>query len=128
MALVTVFRHIPPPIIGTFGVIHDRAFEDFEERLDWLEASGRPVERFDPNREPGEVATREPVRALLAREGDRCLPLVLVDDAVVLSGSYPSRGQLARAVGRAAAATAERAGDEFPYEAGREADTARGHR
>ncbi len=100
MPIVTVFRRIPPPIIGTVGVIHDRSFEAFEEGLDWLEAAGVPVERFDPTNEPGEVADREPVRTLLAREGDRCLPLILVNDAVVLRGGYPSRAQLARAVGR----------------------------
>ncbi len=125
MSFVTVFRRIPPPIIGTVGVIHDRAFEDFEERLDWLEANGLPVERFDPTREPGEVAVREPVRTLLAREGDRCLPLVLVNDAVVLSGAYPSRAQLARAVGRAAKAGEDAA--RFRYETGRESDTTRHH-
>ena len=100
MPLVTVFRRVPPPIIGTVGVIHDRGFEAFEERLDWLEATGLAVERFDPTTEPVEVAARERVRTLLATEGDRCLPLVLVNDAVVLRGEYPSRAQLARAVGR----------------------------
>ena len=101
MPLVTVFRRIPPPIIGMIGVTHDRFFESFEERLDWLEAAGVPVERFDPTADPREVADREPVRTLLAREGDRCLPLILVNDAVVIRGAYPSRAQLARAVGRA---------------------------
>ena len=81
-------------------MIHDRGFEAFEERLDWLEAGGLPVERFDPTTEPGEVAARESVRKLLSMEGDRCLPLILVNDAVVLRGGYPSRAQLARAVGR----------------------------
>jgi Arsenical resistance operon protein ArsD len=101
MPLVTVFRRIPPPIIGMIGVTQDRSFESFEEHLDWLEAAGVPVERFDPTADPREVVDREPVRTLLAREGDRCLPLVLVNDAVVLRGRYPSRAQLARAVGRA---------------------------
>ena len=100
MPLITAFRRIPPPIIGMVGVIHDRSFEAFEEALDWLEAAGVPVERFDPATDPGEVADREPVRTLLAREGDRCLPLILVNDAVVLRGGHPSRAQLARAVGR----------------------------
>ena len=99
--LVTVFRHVPPPIIGTIGVIHDRAFEAFEERLDWLEAIGLLVERFDPGTAPAEVAAHECVRDLLATEGDRCLPLILVNDAVVSRGSCPSRTQLAQAVGRA---------------------------
>ena len=101
MTLVTVFRHVPPPIIGTLGVIQDRAFETFEERLDWLEAIGLQVERFDPSTAHGEVAAREPVRELLSREGDRCLPLILVNDDVVSHGVCPSRAQLARAVGQA---------------------------
>jgi hypothetical protein len=100
MPLVTVFRRVPPPIIGTVGVIQDRDFQAFEERLDWLEAGGLRVERFDPTTEPGEVAARESVRKLLSIEGDQCLPLILVNDAVVLGGRYPSRAQLARAVGR----------------------------
>jgi hypothetical protein len=101
MTMVTVFRRVPPPIIGTAGVIQDRAFEAFEERLDWLEAIGLPVERFDPSAAGREVAARERVRDLLATEGDRCLPLILVNDAVVSRGVYPSRTQLARAVGQA---------------------------
>ena len=100
MPLVTVFRRIPPPIVGTVGVVHDRGFEAFEERLDWLESAGVPVERFDPIAEPGEVAARETVRKRLSMEGERCLPLILLNDTVVLEGGYPSRAQLARAVGR----------------------------
>ena len=99
--LVTVFRHVLPPIIGTVGVIQDRAFEAFEERLDWLEAIGALVERFDPSTAPAEVAARESVRELLSTEGDRCLPLILVNDAVVSRGVHPSRTQLAQAVGQA---------------------------
>jgi hypothetical protein len=37
---ITVIRRIPAPIIGTCGVLHDRAFESFEETLDWLEVTG----------------------------------------------------------------------------------------
>ena len=101
MMLVTVFRHVPPPVIGTVGVIQDRTFEAFEERLDWLEAIGLLVERFDPSTARAEVAAHESVRDLLSTEGDRCLPLILVNEAVVSRGVYPSRTQLARAVGRA---------------------------
>ena len=99
--LVTVFRHVPPPIIGTVGVIQDRAFEAFEERLDWLEGFGLLVERFDPGAAPAEVVAREAVRDLLSTEGSRCLPLILVNDVVVSRGVHPSRTQLARAVGQA---------------------------
>lgn len=101
MTLVTVFRRVPQPIIGIVGAIQDPALAAFEERLDWLEASGFQVERLDPGSAPAEVAAREPVRELLAVEGDRCLPLILVDDTVVSRGVCPSRTQLARAVGQA---------------------------
>ena len=48
MVFATVFRHVPPPIVGTIGTLYDRAFETFEANLDWLETTGVLVERFDP--------------------------------------------------------------------------------
>jgi hypothetical protein len=101
MTIITVFRHVPPPIIGTCGVIQDRTFEVFEEKLDWLEACGTFVERFDPATDPSEVDRREPVKELLVAEGDRCLPLILGDGQVVSHGTYPSRTQLAHLVSSA---------------------------
>ena len=100
MVFVTVLRHVPRPITGMIGVLYDRTFEAFEANLDWLETTGLLVERFDPWTAPGEVTTRPVVRQLLQGDGDRCLPLILVDDTVVSQGIYPSRAQLARAVGR----------------------------
>jgi hypothetical protein len=99
MTFVTVFRHVPRPIIGMIGVLYDRAFEAFEANLDWLETAGVLVERFDPTTAPNEVTRRPVVQQLLSAQGDSCLPLILVDDAVVSQGGYPSRTQLARAVG-----------------------------
>lgn len=60
----------------------------------------RVVERFDPEKEPHEAARFESVVGALARDGRRCLPLVLVDGEVVSSGSRPGRARLARLVGR----------------------------
>jgi hypothetical protein len=99
MVFVTVFRHVPPPITGILGTFHDRAFEAFEAELDWLETTGIPVERFDPSDMPAEVSSRPAVEQLLAAEGDRCLPLILVNDVVSSKGVYPSRTLLARAAG-----------------------------
>ena len=102
MAILTVFRHVPPPIIGTCGVIRDRTFDVFEEELDWLEACGTFVERFDPATDLSEVSRRGPVREMLDAEGDRCLPLILAEGEVVSHGAYPSRTQLAHIVSSAA--------------------------
>lgn len=98
MDFVTVFRHVPAPIIGMVGTFYDRGFEMFEADLDWLETTGVLVERFDPTCALSEVATRPVVQQLLSAEGDACLPLILVNNAVVSRGAHPSRTQLARAV------------------------------
>jgi hypothetical protein len=100
MTIVTVARRVPEPIIGMCGVQYDGTFETLEANLDWLETTGMPVERFDPTTEPSEVATHPLIQQLLSADGDQCLPLILVNDAVVSRGAYPSRAQLARAVGR----------------------------
>ena len=42
---VTVFRTVPPLIVGTCGVVPNPDFDAFEERLDELEATGVVVER-----------------------------------------------------------------------------------
>ncbi len=100
MTTVTVFQHPPPPVIGVCGVVFDRAFEAFEQNLDWLEATGILVERIDPHEQPQEAARYEAVTDSLAREGNRCLPLILVDGVLVSSRVHPTRSQLARLVGR----------------------------
>jgi hypothetical protein len=100
MTTVTVFRHSPLPVIGVCGIVFDRAFEAFEQNLDWLEAIGVLVERVDPQEEPEEAARFDAVRDLLEREGQRSLPLILVDGALVSSRVRPTRSQLARLVGR----------------------------
>lgn len=99
MTLITVFRHVPPPIIGSCGITHDRDFEAFEALLDWIEAGGTLVERFDPITDPAEVARWNSVKEALLTEGDRCLPLFLADGKIVSQGVYPTRTQLARLVG-----------------------------
>jgi len=98
LTLIAVFRRVPPPIIGTCGVTHDRRFEAFEEELDWIEAAGTPVERFDPDRTPAEVDRRESVKELLLAQGDRCLPLVVAGDQIVSQGVYLTRTRLAHLV------------------------------
>ena len=100
MTTITVFRHAPPPLICVCGVVPDRASEAFEQNLDWLEAIGLLVERFDPYRQPGEAARFQAVAESLAKEGNRCLPLILVDGVLASSSVYPTRPQLARIVGQ----------------------------
>ncbi len=100
MTTVTVFRRVPPPVIGVCGVVPDRASEALEESLDWLETTGVIVERFDPTSQPSEAGRFPGVDQALMREGDRVLPLILVDGVIASSGRRPTRSQLAQVVGR----------------------------
>jgi hypothetical protein len=100
MTFVTVFRRVPRPITGMIGILQDPDFARFEANLDWLETTGVLVEQFDPSTAHAEVAKRPVVQQILTAEGDRCLPLILVDEAVVSRGTYLSRAQLAGAVGQ----------------------------
>ncbi len=101
MCVVTVFRHVPPPIIGIIGTIHNHAFEAFEATLDWLETTGTLVERIEPLSASTDVRCYRAASELLAREGDACLPLVIVNERVASRGRLLSRAQLARAIGEA---------------------------
>ena len=100
MTFVTVFRRVPKPITGMIGVLYDPDFERFEANLDWLETTGVLVEQFDPSTAPKEVAKRPAAQQIVADEGERSLPLILVNESVVSRGTYLSRAQLARAVGQ----------------------------
>jgi Arsenical resistance operon protein ArsD len=100
MTLVTVFRHVPKPITGMIGTLYDPEFEKFEANLDWLETTGVLVERFDPSTAQQEVAKRPAVQQIVSADGDRCLPLILVNESVLSRGTYLSRAQLARTVGQ----------------------------
>lgn len=99
MTFVTVFRRVPRPITGMIGILQDPDFEMFEANLDWLETTGVLVEQFDPSTAHAEVAKRPAVQQIWSAEGDRCLPLILVNESLVSRGRYLSRAQLARAVG-----------------------------
>jgi len=74
MNSVTVFRHVPQPIIGMIGVLRNRNFEASEANLDWLETTGVLVERIDPAGEPSEVVARPVAQQLLSATSE-CLPV-----------------------------------------------------
>ena len=101
MTFVTVFRRVPRPITGMIGILQDPDLEKFEANLDWLETTCVLVEQFDPSTAQEEVVKRPTVQQILSAEGERCLPLILVNESVVSRGRYLSRAQHCRRHGRA---------------------------
>lgn len=100
MTTVTVVRRVPPPLVGVCGIEPDRAFEALERTLEWLESTGVLVERVEPSEGVSDSALGADIADHLARAGESCLPLILVDDVVVSAGVRPTRSRLARLVGR----------------------------
>ena len=80
---------------GVCGPDVDPALVTFSADLQWLERQGVEVQRINPAHQPTLFAASELVREELKRHGSACLPVVVVNDAVVSRGVFPTRNQLA---------------------------------
>ena len=91
-----------PPMCCSTGVCGpsvDPQLTRFAADLDWLRSQGVKVERYNLSHAPGEFAANAVVKKAVEDKGNECLPLVLVGDAIVSSGTYPDRDALARLAG-----------------------------
>ena len=99
MTTVTVYD---PPMCCSTGVCGpevDPKLAQFAGDLDWLKAQGLEVRRLNLAQEPGRFVENAAVKALLDRSGGDELPAILVGDALVASGRYPNRDELAAMAG-----------------------------
>lgn len=67
--------------------------------LAWLQTCGVAVTRHGLADDRGAFQDNALVRLALETDGNAALPLVLVDDTIISAGAYPSRPELARALG-----------------------------
>jgi len=91
-----------PPMCCSSGICGPKVDPDlvrFSSDLDWLRKKGVVVERFNLSSHTAEFAREERVAEALNREGNKCLPLILVDGVIVSRGSYPLRGELLQFIG-----------------------------
>lgn len=91
-----------PPMCCSSGVCGPNVNPDlvnFSSDLDWLRAKGVKVERYNLSSNPAAFAQEESVREALTKEGNDCLPLILVDGTIVSRGKYPSRSNLMELTG-----------------------------
>jgi len=87
---------------GVCGPTVDPNVVQFAADLDWLATRGVTIRRFNLAQEPTSFAENAAVKALLARSNGAELPAIVVDGAVVASGRYPTRDELAAFAGLAA--------------------------
>jgi arsenite methyltransferase len=100
MTRVEVFD---PPLCCSTGVCGpsvDPVLVRFASDLHWLANQKVAVERYNLAQQPQAFAANEIVKAALQEHGNRCLPLILLNGAVISQGCYPSRQDLALLTGR----------------------------
>ena len=91
-----------PPLCcstGVCGPAVDPALVRFAADLHWLANQRIAVERFNLAQQPQSFAANEVVRTTLTQYGNECLPLILLNGAIVSKGRYPARDELARLTG-----------------------------
>lgn len=80
---------------GLCGPELDTTLMTFADDARWLTLQGVEVTRFNLAQDPKAFVEHPQVLQALRDEGEACLPLVMVDGAVVRTGRYPTRQDLA---------------------------------
>ncbi|TXH41910.1 MAG: arsenite efflux transporter metallochaperone ArsD [Actinobacteria bacterium] len=107
-------RQPAPPVIRVFepalccntgvcGPDLDQALVEFTADLAALQSRGADIQRHNLANDPMAFAADPTVKAFLQVAGSAGLPLTTVDGVTVLTGRYPSRGDLERYAGVGAA-------------------------
>jgi len=81
---------------GVCGPSVDPALARFAADLEWLKSKGVEVERYNLAQEVAAFTSNPVVKQTLNSKGSKCLPLLLLDGALVLEGAYPAREELAK--------------------------------
>lgn len=80
---------------GVCGANVDETLVRFSSDLKWLESQSVEIERFNLIQNPVEFKNNDAIKKLLASEGKKCLPIIVVNGSIVSKGIYPSREELA---------------------------------
>ena len=109
MKLTTQILHVYDPAMccstGVCGPEVDTKLVQFAADLDWLKTQDVIVQRHNLGQNPAAFVANELVRTALTEQGEAALPLVLVNDHIAATGSYPDRAGLAALLGVEVCAT-----------------------
>lgn len=84
---------------GVCGTDVDQALVTFSADVEWARQNGAHIERFNLAQQPLAFADNELVRAVLVKDGQSALPVILANGQQVLAGRYPTRDELAQWMG-----------------------------
>lgn len=99
---MTKLQVFDPPMCCSSGVCGpsvDPKLPRFAADLEWLKSKGVAVERYNLAQDTAAFTHNPTVKKFLNSTGTACLPLLLLDGQVILSGVYPNREDLARYAG-----------------------------
>lgn len=99
MTTLTVYDPAMCCSTGICGPEVDPKLAQFSGDLDWLKNHGVEVKRINLSQEPALFAQNENVKSVLEKSGVEGLPIIIVNDALLSSGQYPARDQLAQMTG-----------------------------
>lgn len=91
-----------PPMCCSTGICGpgvDPALVEFTADLEWLKRQGIEVERYNLSQQTQAFVSNSTVTDSLKKEGNECLPLIIVDGEIVSKGAYPKRNKLAQLTG-----------------------------
>jgi len=97
-----------PPMCCSSGVCGpsvDPTLAAFAADVAWLTAQGVTVVRHNLSQDPQPFVSNTRVLDRMQREGNSCLPIVLVNGEELGHGAYPRREELASAAGLVAGAS-----------------------
>jgi len=101
MTTLTVYDPAMCCSTGICGPEVDPRLAQFSGDLDWLKNHGVEVKRINLSQEPALFTQNENVKSVLEKSGVEGLPVIIVNDALLSSGQYPARDQLAQMTGLA---------------------------
>jgi len=84
---------------GVCGTQVDDALVAFSTDVAWYKKQGGQLERYNLSQEPMKFVENKAVSDFLQRAGDACLPLIMMDNEMMLAGRYPSRTELSQWTG-----------------------------
>ncbi|GCE25116.1 arsenic resistance operon repressor [Dictyobacter alpinus] len=70
----------------------------FSQDLQWVESQGVRVQRYNLAQQPDAFLQNKKVAGLLQAFDDKSLPIIFLNDDILLYGRYPSRDELAIAL------------------------------
>ncbi len=108
-----------PPMCCSTGICGpgvDPALVAFTADLDWLQRQGIEVERYNLSQQTQAFVSNTTVNDALKKDGNDCLPLILVDGKIVVQGVYPTRDKLAELAGIEAPKSASKRELKFTVE------------